>query len=122
MVVTVIGVGILITVAALFPWRLRSSSILRRLRRWWSMRPRRSFMRLLPWWSTLLRRWCMPLHLWWSTLLRQWCMLLLRSSTLPRLFTAPLGLPSAPGGKIGCLCFELSRNQFLLGPFFCKRA
>ena len=112
-VVTVIGAGTLTAVAVLFPWRLRSSFILRLLRPWSILR-HRSFM-LRPQWSMLRHQpqWFMPLRPQWSTPLRpQWSTPLRRSSTLPRLFIAPLGLLSVPVGKtgLGCLCLELSRN------------
>ena len=65
-VVMVIGVGTLTAVAVLFPWRHRSSFILRLLRPWSILR-HRSFM-LRPQWSMLRHRpqWFMPLLRWWS--------------------------------------------------------
>lgn len=122
--VMVIGVGTLTAVAVLFPWRLRSSFILRLLRPWSILR-HRSFM-LRPQWSMLRHQpqWFMPLRLQWSTPLRpQWSTPLRRSSARPRLFIAPLGLPSVPVGKtgFGCFCLELSRNQFLLDRSFWLR-
>lgn len=63
----------------------------------------------------------MPQPQWFMPLRPQWSMPLRRSSTLPRLFIAPLGLPSVPVGRFGCLCLELSRNQFLLDRSFWLR-
>jgi len=52
-VVMVIGVGTLTAVAVLFPWRHRSSFILRLLRRW-SMHQHRSSMHRHRWFMLLL--------------------------------------------------------------------
>jgi hypothetical protein len=112
-VVMVIGVGTLTAVAVLFPWRLRSSFILRLLRPWSILR-HRSFMLRPQWFMPLLRWWSMHRHRSFMPLRPQWSTPLRRSSTLQRLFIAPLGLPSVPVGRFGCLCFELSGNQFLL--------
>jgi len=60
-VVTVIGAGTLTAVAVLFPWRLRSSFILRLLRQW-SMHRHRSFMLRPQSFTPLLRWWSMHRH------------------------------------------------------------
>jgi hypothetical protein len=121
-VVMVIGVGTLTAVAVLFPWRLRSSFILRLLRPWSMLRPQ-SFMHQPQWFMPLLRWWSMHRHRSFMPLRPQWSTPLRRSSARPRLFIAPLGLPSVPVGKtgFGCFCLELSRNQFLLDRSFWLR-